>query len=258
MNKINQIKKAIIIAAGPGSRLNPFTNDKPKCMLKIGDKIIMERQFEALRDCEIDDISVVRGYKKEMINFPGIKYYENTDYQNNNILKSLFYAEKEMGDAFIFSYSDILYTKDVVEKLLSTQRDINLVIDVDWAKQYENRIKHPVTEAELVQAEHNKIIRIGKNVGPQEAYGEFIGLALFSKKGAEILRKEYQRLVEKYKNRRDQRFQNADFFEKAYLTDMMQELIDRNYSVFNIDIKGNWMEIDTDEDLEKAEKQWGN
>lgn len=94
--------KVIIIAAGLGSRLNPLTNDKPKCLLKIKGKSILERQLEALRECGINNISVVRGYKGKMINFPGIKYYENTDYESNNILNSLFYAEKEMDEEFIF------------------------------------------------------------------------------------------------------------------------------------------------------------
>ncbi|MFH1423808.1 MAG: sugar phosphate nucleotidyltransferase, partial [Candidatus Nealsonbacteria bacterium] len=105
------IPKAIIIAAGMGKRLNPLTGDIPKCLLKIGDKTIMERQLEALRLCGITDSTVIRGYQGNKINFAGIKYYENTNYQNNNILNSLFCAEPEMNGDFIASYSDILYDK---------------------------------------------------------------------------------------------------------------------------------------------------
>ncbi len=108
--------KAIIIAAGLGNRLMPLTNDKPKCLLEIGGKTIMQRHLEVLRQCDIDDVVVVRGYRKEMINYPGIKYYENTDYENNNILRSLFYADNEMGDGFIFSYSDIIFEQGILEK----------------------------------------------------------------------------------------------------------------------------------------------
>ena len=255
-NKNSSIK-AIIIAAGMGSRLKPLTNNKPKCLLKIRGRTILERQLEGLRGCGINDISLVRGYKKEMLKFPGIKYYENTDYLNNNILSSLFFAEKEMDNAFIFSYSDIIYQKNIVEKLLQNNSDISLVVDYDWLKQYTNRKKHPVSEAELVKAENGKIARIGKSVVTlKKAQGEFIGLAKFSKKGAEILKEEYQKLVRKYQDRKNQRFQNAAFFEKAYLTDMIQYLINRGYPIDSVDIKGGWVEIDTDEDIAKARKNW--
>jgi len=242
--------KAIIIAAGSSSRLLPITNDKPKCLLEVAGKTIMQRQLEVLRQCGIDDIVVVRGYKKEMINYSNIKYYENTDYKNNNILRSLFYAESEMNDEFVFSYSDIIFEKSALEKLLQSQAEISLVIDIDWLSSYEGRQQHPVSEAELVKVEGNRIVKIGKDiVSPNESSGEFIGLAKFTKKGAEILKSNYQRVINEYHSKR---FQNADSVEQAYLTDMIQELIDRGYEISNVDISGGWREIDTGEDLERA------
>lgn len=138
--------KAIIIAAGQGSRLMPITDDKPKCMLQVGGKTIMQRQLAVLRQCGINDIVVVRGYKKEMFAYPNIRYYENTDYENNNILRSLFYAESEMDDEFIFSYSDIIFERGILEKLLQSKADISLVIDVAWISHYEHRYQHPAEE----------------------------------------------------------------------------------------------------------------
>jgi len=247
--------KAIIIAAGQGSRLMPITNDKPKCLLEVKGKTIMQRQLETLRRCGINDIVVVRGYKGEMIDYQGIRYYENTNYKNNNILRSLFYAESEMDDEFVFSYSDIIFEPGVLEKLLQNQADISLVVDVDWLVYYEGRYQHPVEEAELVMVENNKVTKIGKDtVKPTEAYGEFIGLAKFTKRGAEILRSNYQRVVTKYHGKP---FQQAASLEKAYLTDMIQELIDTGYVIHNTDIKGGWIEIDTPEDLEKARSLFG-
>ena len=246
--------KAIIIAAGMGNRLMPFTDDKPKCILDINGKSIMQRQLEVLRQCGINDIVVVRGYKKEMITYPNIRYYENTDYENNNILRSLFYAEDEMNDEFVFSYSDIIFEKSVLEKLLQSEEDISLVIDIDWLAHYQHRYQHPVTQAELVIVEDNKIIKIGKNIlKPEETHGEFIGLAKFAKRGAEILRSTYGRITNQYHNRP---FQQAASTKKAYLTDMIQELIDMSYAVSTVDIKGGWVEVDTPEDLEKAKSQF--
>ncbi len=247
--------KAVIIAAGPGSRLMPLTNDKPKCLLQIGDKTIMQRTLEAMRECGIEDIVVVRGYKKELINYTGVRYRENTDYENNNILRSLFYAEDELDDEFIFSYSDIVYGRDVVEQLLQTKADISLVIDTDWLSHYKGRRLHPIAEAELVMVENNRITRIGKGVvKPDEAYGEFIGLARFSQRGAEILKSNYKRVATQYPGRP---FHKAASLERAYLTDMVQELIDRGYVISNVDIRGRWAEIDTPEDLERTQRLFG-
>lgn len=247
--------KAIIIAAGSSNRLRPLTDDKPKCMLDINGKSIMQRQVEALTQCGINDIVVVRGYKKETITYPNIRYYENTDYENNNILRSLFYAEDEMDGEFVFSYSDIIFEKSVLEKLLHSKGDISLVIDIDWLAHYQHRYQHPVAEAELVMVEDNKVIRIGKNIlKPEEAYGEFIGLAKFTKRGAEILRSTYGRITNQHYNRP---FQQAASLKKAYLTDMIQELIDRGNVISSVDIKDGWMEIDTLEDWERAGQLFG-
>ena len=141
--------KAIIVAAGPSSRLLPITDHKPKCLLDIGDMTIMQRALQTLRDCGISDITVVRGYMGRLINYPNIKYYENTDYLNNNILKSLLYAEAEMNSEFSFSYSDILYDRNVVQKLIDSPGDVSIVVDTDWLNHYEGRDQHPVTEIEV-------------------------------------------------------------------------------------------------------------
>ena len=109
--------KAIIIAAGPGSRLFPFTEEHPKCMLDVKGKPILQRTLETLRKCGVNNIIVVRGHAAEKINFKNIKYCHNKDFKNNNILASLFCAEKEMNEEFIFSYSDILYNEETVKRL---------------------------------------------------------------------------------------------------------------------------------------------
>ena len=91
---------------------------------------------------------------------------------------------------------------------------------------------------------------IGKKIcSANRAHGEFIGLAKFSKTGAEILRSNYQRVVAEYHGRA---FQQAALVEKAYLTDMIQELVNLGYEVHSVDIEGGWLEIDTPEDLERA------
>ena len=246
--------KAIIVAAGPGKRLLPYTEDKPKCMLEVGGKTILQRTLTALRENRITDIVIVKGYRKDVINYPDIKYYYNPNYLENNILASLFCVEKEMKDGFIFSYSDILYHANIVQKLLQSQRDISLVVDTDWAQRYKGRTLHPVDEAELVVVKNHKIVKIAKFMNPDIAHGEFIGLAKFTRKGAEILIRNYRRIRTSQwcGFKKFHRFQDAVSIDKAYLTDMVQELIDRGYPIYNVDINGGWLEIDTPQDLQIA------
>ncbi len=247
--------KAIIVAAGPGSRLNPFTNDRPKCLLDIGGQTILERTLQALRENGIENIAVVRGYQSHLIDYPDVTYCHNPDFRKNNILRSLFYAEDEMDDAFIFSYSDILYSSEIVARLIDSEADIALTVDVNWVQTYEGRDLHPVSEAELVKVENGRVIRIGKGVvSPEEAYGEFIGLAKFTKAGAEAMKAAYHRAA---KEDPTSPFQCAASLEKAYMTDMIQELVDNGMLVQSIDIEGGWMEIDTPQDLERAQRLFG-
>jgi len=246
--------KAIIVAAGPGSRLNPLTNEKPKCLLEVGAKTILQRALEALRANGIERIAVVRGYCSQLIDYPNITYYENPNYRENNILRSLFYAEREMDGDFIFSYSDIIFGSEIVAKLIECEAEIAVTVDTNWLQHYEGRDLHPISEAELVKLENGQIVKIGKEVViPNEAHGEFIGLAKFTKSGAEAMRTAYHRIAEE---RPAAPFQHAASLEKAYMTDMIQELVDNGSLVQSIDIKGGWMEIDTPQDLERAQRQF--
>ncbi|MFX0082917.1 MAG: NTP transferase domain-containing protein [Candidatus Hodarchaeota archaeon] len=246
--------KVIIIAAGPSTRLRPLTEYKPKCLLEIEGKSILERTLDNFKYFGLDDFVIIRGYQKEKIDLPNITYYDNDDYYNNNILESLFYAEEAMKDGFIFTYSDILYSKNVVKKLLDSPHDFSFIIDTDWRKRYEGRMKHPTDEAELAIVEHGKIKNLSKFYNPDVAYGEFIGLGKFTKKGAEILIRNYNRAKYNKTCKFEGRFHDATTMQKAYLTDMIEELILRGYSMHSVDIQREWVEMDTEEDYEYAKE----
>jgi choline kinase len=242
--------KAIIVAAGPGSRLMPITDERPKCLLEIGGKTILERALEALRGNGVEDIVVVRGYKGHLIDYPDITYCHNPEFRKNNILRSLFYAEDEMNDDFIFSYSDIVYSREVVARLVGSEADIALIVDVNWQQTYKGRDQHPVSEAELVKVENGKVVKIGKDVvKPEEAHGEFIGLARFTKSAAESMKAVFHRVA---KEQPSAPFHRSASLEEAYMSDMLQELVDTGSPVVAIDIENGWMEIDTPQDLAEA------
>lgn len=243
--------KAIIIAAGLGSRLGELTKDLPKCMLKLNGKSLLKRQIDAYSINGIKNISVIRGYQKDKISFKGVKYYENNDYQNNNILNSLFYAEKELNGNVIVSYSDIIFSPKIVERLLESNADISIVVDVDWRGSYTNRKSHPIEEAENVIFDANhSVIDIGKIMTKRgDVHGEFIGMMKFTPRGAEIFKKHFHRAKQLFW---DKPFQKSKKFQNAYITDLIKDMADLGVPIHSVIIEQGWKEIDTIEDYENA------
>tara|TARA_B100001121_G_C18652453_1_gene604773 strand:- start:354 stop:1481 length:1128 start_codon:yes stop_codon:yes gene_type:complete len=243
--------KALIIAAGLGSRLKKHTENLPKCMLDFGGKTLLQRQIDAYNKNNIKDISLIRGYKKEKINYKGLRYFENKDYRNNNILNSIFYAEKIINGNIIISYSDILFDPIVVQRTIESNHDISVVVDIDWRGYYVGRKDHPISEAEnVIFNSNNEVEKIGKiNTGNEDVHGEFIGMIKLSNRGAETFKEHFHRLKKIYWNKP---FQRAQIFQKAYLTDFIQELVDIGIKVHCVIIESGWKEIDTVEDYKKA------
>ena len=154
--------RAIIVAAGMGRRLAPYTDDRPKCLVEVNGRSILERQLDAYRAAGVDDVVIVRGYRKEDIQIPGARYFDNDAFRENNIQCSLFYAEAAMDDAFLFSYSDIVFRPEVVRTALDTPGDYSLVIDRRWHDAYVGRLNHPVEEGEVARVEDGRVTLVGK------------------------------------------------------------------------------------------------
>lgn len=246
--------KAIIIAAGLGSRLEHYTDEKPKCMVDVGGRSILSYQLEAFDKNGVDDVHIVRGYLADRLVVDGATYHENPDYQSNNILLSLFFAESAMDGAFLSTYSDIVYTPEVVQKAIDSPHDIALVVDRKWHLAYEGRDDHPPEQAELAEVDDGRVLRVGKQVGPENAVGEFIGLARFTAEGARQLREVYRDVRQAHGD--DDPFQAASKFRKAYLCDLFCEMIDRGLDIGWVPIDGGWREIDTVEDLHRVREEW--
>jgi choline kinase/DNA-binding XRE family transcriptional regulator len=256
IKKTEQSKtKALIVAAGLGSRLKDHTENLPKCMLDFGGKTLLQRQIVSYKACGIENINIIRGYKKNKINYKGLNYFHNPDYKDNNILNSIFYGEKVLNGNVIISYSDILFDSHVVKRLLESEHDISVVVDIDWKGYYVNRKDHPLSEAEnVIFNSNNEVVKIGKiATEKEEVHGEFIGMIKLNRRGAEIFKQNFHRVKKLYWNKP---FQRAKTFQKAYLTDMIQELSDIGIKVHCVIIEKGWKEIDTVEDYQKAIKEF--
>ena len=154
--------RAIIVAAGMGRRLAPYTDDRPKCLVEVNGRSILERQLDAYRAAGVDDVVIVRGYMKEKIAIEGARYFDNDQFRENNILVSMFYAEPAMDDGFLFSYSDIVFRPEVVRTVIDTEGDYALVIDRRWHEAYVGRMNHPVEEGEVARVDDDRVTLVGQ------------------------------------------------------------------------------------------------
>lgn len=252
--------KAIVIAAGRGRRLMPYTDEMPKCLVPVDHRSILGVQLDAYRAHGVDEVVIIRGYLGEVLaarqgELGGdIRFVDNRDWEHNNILESLFCAEHEIDGPVLLSYSDIIFTPEVVSRLLAAPGDVCLVIDREFRTIYEGRTEHPLSEAEVADLDGDgRVRRVGKRaLPPEEAFGEFIGLAKLSAEGARWMRETWRELVAEYSGRGDEPFQRAPRFRVAYLTDMLQHMIDAGRPIAPVAIDGQWREIDTVQDLERA------
>ena len=167
----------------------------------------------------------------------------------------IFFAEKIINGNIIIAYSDILFESNVVKRLLESDHDISVVVDIDWQGYYVGRKDHPISEAEnVIFDSNNQVLKIGK-IGTQkeEVHGEFIGMIKLSNRGTQIFKENFHRVKKIYWNKP---FQRASVFQKAYLTDMIQELVDIGVKIHCVIIERGWKEIDTVEDYQKALKEF--
>jgi len=246
--------KAIILAAGMGTRLGHYTQDLPKCMLSFNGKTLIQRQIETLRSCGITDITIIKGYMPEKINISGTKTYLNPDYSSTNMVETLFCAEQDMdgNDEILVCYADIIYEPKILQKVLQSSTEVGVVVDDDYWEYWSARSENPESDMESLVIADDRIIDLGNTkCSRDEAKVRYVGLIKFSKEGIKKLKEVYKENKEKYFNL-DQPWLRSKSFKKAYMTCMLQALINSGQKVEPIIISRGWMEFDTVEDYDKA------
>ena len=244
---------AIILAAGMSSRLRPVTNDKPKCMLKLFNETLLERQIKIFRNYNINDITIVTGYRSEVIDVSNVNYVKNENYETTNINESLFCALEPSNSPVLVTYSDIVFEPKIVQQMLEITNDIRLAVRINWKECYQNRTMHPLSEAENVLIENGRILETRKNISKaleNQQIGEFLGIMMLSSEQIKILLERYSDLKKNHTGT----FHSSSSLHMAYLTDMLQEMIDFGVRINPVFAEGRWFEIDTLEDIKNAEK----
>ena len=245
--------KTIILAAGKGTRLKKYASDKPKGMLKIGNNSLIERQIKQFNYLGIKDISIVRGFMGHKIKFPNIVYFENEQFDKSNMLVSLFSAREKMDGDIIVSYGDIMFSQSLLENLLIEKGDIVVSVDVSWKLYWMMRYNTIHYDTESLRLDRNNlIISLGEpNPRNENIDGRYVGLIKFSQKGLNSIKKIWKKYKNDYWNKPWQ--VSGKPMRQAYMTDMLQALIDNNYQVNASLTQNGWIEFDTDSDYENAQ-----
>tara|TARA_Y100001949_G_C15982234_1_gene328890 strand:- start:1156 stop:1908 length:753 start_codon:yes stop_codon:yes gene_type:complete len=245
----------IILAAGIGKRLAPFTDNFPKGMIKLFDKSLIEMQIDVFHSCGINDITIVTGYLSEKMTFHSVQYIKNENFSSTNMNESLFCAKEKLCDSVLISYSDIIFEKKILDQLQNFKGDIGVAVRLNWKSSYNGRTLHSKIEAENILLENGKILKTQKNISeelPNQTVAEFLGLIKLSKVGCSIFLEKFSELKKSHTGK----FHSSPSLKQAYLTDMLQELIDTGYTVEPVLVNGNWCEIDTIQDIENARKNF--
>lgn len=236
--------KAIILAAGEGTRLRPYTLDRPKCLVEVDGISLLDRQLAVLATEAIQPIILIGGYRAEMLKRPGIELRINPRYAETNMVWTLFCAEDDLEGDVIICYGDIVYSREVLQAILKSEADISVAIDLEWESYWRARNENPLDDAETLKLHPDgRIYEIGqKPKSLEEIEGQYMGLIKFSAKGIKTLKqvfydaKEAENLLGKS-------------VEKAYMTDLLQAVINSGYPVHSVPVQGGWVEVDTVSDL---------
>ena len=247
--------KIIFIAAGSSTRLGTKTLNFPKGLIKINNNSIMGIQLDLFKNKKIDNIIIITGPNADKFNFKNVTYINDTNHKKHDVLGSLMVAKSHMNNEMITTYSDIIFDEKILNSIMEFKGDIGIAVELNWEKRYINRDQHPKSEADNVIIQNGEIVKIRKNISESkddQIIGEFIGLMKLSKEGAKIFKNKYSELEKTHEGK----FHNAPSLERAYLTDMLQELINSGLKISPIIINGSWCEIDTPQDIEIAKKNF--
>lgn len=242
----------LILAAGEGTRLRPFTYDCPKGLVPLLGKPLVSHQIDTLIACGIEDIAIATGYKAEKFAPLGYQMFHNELFANTNMVESLFAArsflEQAKGDVLI-SYGDIVYQQKNLESVLAADGDIVVMVDDGWLDLWSTRNENPLNDAETLKyGNHGQIVELGKKpTSLDDINGQYTGLIKIPYRKTADFISFYDQL--------DRALQyDGRPFEQMYMTSFLQLLIDAGWMVMPAHVRHGWLEVDTVEDLQLYER----
>lgn len=226
--------KAIILAAGLGSRLRPLTDDCPKVLVPLRGKSILDYQLETFKQCGVDDVVLVAGHSRAKLLDFGLPVHVNESYASTNMVYSLFCAESEFNEDLIISYGDIVFEERVLRALIESENQFSVVVDTGWRELWQMRMDDPLMDAEtMILTSDGFIKNLGqKTTDIKEIQGQYIGLFKIQASALTAVRDYYHSLDPAKRS-------------TMFMTDFIQLLIDNVLAVKAVPVKHGWLEVDT-------------
>lgn len=235
--------KAIILAAGRGSRMKSLTDQLPKCLIQLLGRTLFDRQLEALRDGGISEIGVVTGYKHEFFARFELPEFHNSRWAESNMVSSLACASEWLKDQpCLVSYSDIFFDSSAVRALAECEAELAITFDPNWRQIWEQRFDDPLVDAETFRLDSDGFV---SEIGEQpesidEVEGQYMGLLRFTPAGWS----EFERI---------RSLMTGDEADRVHMTGMLQRVIkQQRVRVAGLPYYGVWGEVDSERDLEVA------
>ncbi|MBU0485000.1 MAG: phosphocholine cytidylyltransferase family protein [Proteobacteria bacterium] len=233
--------KAIILAAGRGSRMKHLTDNKPKCLIELHGRPLLEHQLSALTEAGIEDIGIITGYKRELLAGRELHEFHNSRWAVTNMVSSLTYADEWLkNEPCIVSYSDIFYQSSAVIDLMQTPAKLAVVYDENWLEIWGKRFGDPLEDAETFRLDsESHLVEIGnKPKSFDEIQGQYMGLLLFTPEGwREVLRVRSE--------------MSPDDRDCMHMTGTLQRIINaKRVRIRALPYHGSWGEVDSQSDLD--------
>jgi len=239
--------RVIILAAGQGTRLRPYTNDRPKCMVELRGKPLVDHQLDVLRAAGLTDLHVIVGYLADRLDRPGLTRHVNPAYASTNMVATLFSAAHLLtGDTdIVITYGDIVYEQRVLEALMAKDAPIALGVDLEWRRFWQARMEDPLKDAETLKlTDGDRIVELGKKPASyDDIMGQYMGLI-------RIRADHVRRFVEAWQALDRGRLYDGKDVDNMYMTRFLQHLIDQGWDVRGAFTRNGWLEVDAPEDLE--------
>ena len=239
--------KGIILAAGRGIRMGDMTISKPKCLISYKNKTLLEHQLDSFKKSNINDIAIVKGYKKEMLSRFKLKEFENLKWDETNMVSSLLCADEYLKkNPCIVSYSDIVYSEEAIKILKGCQHDVAITYDPNWLQLWSKRFKNPLVDAETFKIDQGNMLvtEIGKIANDiSEIQGQYMGLIYINPRGWDKLKSVISSVEISKRN-------------SLSMTELFQIGINKNLlSLYGYPYKGYWAEFDSISDLKLEENK---
>lgn len=233
--------RAIILAAGRGSRMKEKTDVLPKCLTEIWGKPLLSWQIEAMKKAGIKDIAVVTGYHDNEIisRYPGIHYFHNSEWDKTNMVSTLTCAEEWLvKDDCVVSYSDIVYKSKAIQLLMDDSSDFAITYYTEFAELWKSRFDNPLDDVESFKINQDGVItEIGLKANSlEEIEGQYMGLIKITPK-----------IWKKISTLMDERMPRP--LAKMDMTSLLEYLINQEIEIKGVPYSDLWLEVDSQSDL---------